>query len=216
MPTNTVLTRPGDLVDEADAGGDLLPTFMAGDIISFAGRPDWYGRISGWFMRTAGEGPTYAVHSAQFLDADRYLELDLVGKIRATAEILRQHQPHDMWQRRGFTVWRCRALTPAQREAVTQQALTYVGGRFGMAKFVTHLLDGLITKARGREVFFFRRLNHDQRYPICSWITAFSYDKALQYRFGVPPECADPDAIDDWVCTHLEEWECVFRLAEYT
>src|SRR4051812_48076429 len=104
MPTNTVLTRPGDLVDQAGAGSDPLPTFMAGDIISFAGRPDWYGRISGWFMRNAGEGPTYAVHTAQFLDADHYLELAIAGKIRATGEILKQHQPLDMWQRRGFAV----------------------------------------------------------------------------------------------------------------
>jgi hypothetical protein len=171
---------------------DPLPEFRAGDIILFAGRDDWYGRLSRWGMRTAGESPTYAVHTAQFIAADRYLELDIVGKLRTTGEILRPRQVHDTWQRRGFEVWRCLVLTGAQQEALTQQALAYLGARFSCAKFLTHLLDGLINKGLGREVFVFRRLNHDQRYPICSWITAFSYDRALHYQFGVPPSVRIP------------------------
>jgi hypothetical protein len=221
MPPSTLLSRPDEETRVAPvapvaAGGDLLPVFLAGDIILFSARDDWYGRLSRWLMRTSGEGPTYAVHTAQFLGPGRYLELDIVGKIRALGALLQQHQAHDLWQRRGFAVWRCLSLTSAQRAAVTRQALAYVGARFGMAKFGTHLLDGLISKARGRDVFFFRRLNHDQRYPICSWITAFSYDRALHYQFGVPPECADPDAIADWLSAHPAEWVCVFRLEDYT
>jgi hypothetical protein len=217
MPTTTVLPRSEDevLVDPAEEGRETLPAFLAGDIVNFAGRNDWYGRLSRWIMRTRGESPTYSVHTAQFLDADQYLEFDITVKIKPTGEILRKHQAHDMWERRGFEVWRCRGLTDAQRQAVTQQALKYLGAKFGFGKVSTHTLDGLLSKLVGREVYFFRRLNHDQRYPICSWITAFSYDRALHYQFGVPPECADPDAIDDWVRTHAEEWECVFRLAAY-
>ncbi len=222
MPTDT-LPPPSiegvgadQVADRVEAGSLSLPEFAPADVVLFAGRRDYYGRLSRWIMRTSGEGPTYAVHTAQFIDAGSYLELDMVGKIRATPEILKKRQSHDLWQRRGLEVWRCRTLTPEQREAVTQQALTYVGAKFGMAKFFTHLLDGLVNKATGKEVFFFRRLNHDQRYPICSWITAFSYDRALHYRFGVEPECADPDEIDDWVSGHPDEWVRVFRLEEYS
>ena len=217
MQTNTLLPDLGGgvLVAQAGGGSAPLPVFLAGDIILFAGRDDWYGRLSRWMMRTTGESPTYAVHTAQFLDAGRYLELSTVGTIKATGEILRQRQAHDTWQRRGFAVWRCRSLTATQRDAVTRQALAYVGARFGWAKFVTNVLDDLITKGGGRDVFFFRRLSHDQRRPLCSWITAFSYDRALHYRFGVPPECADPDQIGDWVSAHPDEWVCVFRLDEY-
>lgn len=209
MPTNALLPTPDGVRH------DKLPQFMAADIILFAGRRDYYGRLSRWLMRTSGEGPTYAVHSAQFLDAGSYLELDIVGKIRTTQEILRKRQSHDLWQRRGFEVWRCRSLTDEQRDAVTRQALTYLGARFGMAKFFTHLLDGLVNKAINRDIYLFRRLNHDQRYPICSWITAFSYDRALHYQFGVPPECADPDEINDWLSEHPDEWVRVFQLEEY-
>jgi hypothetical protein len=183
--------------------------------VLFAGWADWYGRASRWLMRRRGEGPTYAVHTAQFLDPGHYLELAVVGKIRTTKEILKKRQDLDMWKRRGFEVWRNQALSSAQRDAVTQKALTYVGARFGWGMFLTHLLDGLIVKVAGREVFFFRRLNHNTRYPICSWITSFSYDRALHYQFGVPPECADPDQIDDWVRGHPDEWVQVYRLDEY-
>ena len=217
MQTNTLARAQGEAtqVEWAEVGRDRLPEFEAGDIILFAGMGDLYGKVGGWLMRTSGESPTYAVHTAQFLDASRYLEMDFVGKIRATGEILRKRQAHDMWERRGFEVWRCRWLSAEEREMVSQKALYYLGAKFGMAKFLTHLLDSMINKVAGREVFFFRRLNHDQRYPICSWITAFSYDRALNYRFGVPPECADPDEIDDWVNSHPAEWTCVFRLDKY-
>jgi hypothetical protein len=196
-------------------GSDLLPQFQAGDIILFAGRGDFLSNGVRWFERSRGEAPTYAVHSAQFLDPDRYLELALVEKIRATGELLKKRQAHDVWQRRGFEVWRCRSLTPEQREALTEQALAYVGERVAIAKFITHELDGLINKVVRREVFFFRRLNHDQRYPICSWVTAFTYKRVLNYQFGVPPECANPDQIDDWVSAHPDEWARVYRLEEY-
>jgi hypothetical protein len=31
----------------------------------------------------------------------------------------------------------------------------------------------------------------------------------------VPPDCADPDHIHDWVVGHPDEWVQVFRLEEY-
>ncbi len=194
---------------------DQLPAFMAGDVIVFAGQADLYSKFGRWLMRTNGEEPTYSVHTAQFLDANEYIELDLVGKKRPAQDILRKRQKRDMWQRRGFEVWRLVDLTEEQRDALSRYALVYLGTRFGWAKFLTHLFDGLLNKLIGRETFFFRRLNHDQRYPICSWITSFSYDRALHYTFGVPPECADPDEIADWVSTHPGEWTCVYRLTDY-
>lgn len=217
MPVETLLRNPVTVSssEKLVATGDTLPIFMPGDVIVFAGQADLYSKLSRWLMQTRGEEPTYSVHTAQFLDARSYLELDIIGKIRLTEEILRKHQKHDMWQRRGFEVWRLANLTNEERAALNSQALAYLGARFGWAKFVTHLFDGLINKLTGKDLFLFRRLNHDRRYPICSWITSFSYDRALHYTFGVPPECADPDEICDWVSTHPDEWTCVYRLSDY-
>ena len=214
MQTHTARPKPGPVFPLSETGLALeqLPPFLAGDVILFAAQDDLYGKVGRWMMRTRGESPTYAVHTAQFLGPASYIELDLATKIRATREILRKRQKHDLWHRRGFEVWRCRSLTCDERQAVTREALTYLGARFGFAKFLTHFLDCVLNKLFGRDIFLFRKLNHDQRYPVCSWITAFSYDRALHYRFGVPPECADPDAIADWLTSHPNEWTRVFRL----
>ena len=168
-----------------------LPVFFAGDIILFAGKDDLYSRFTRWLMRTSGEGSTYAVHTAQFLDEQRILEMDVVGRIKTVDDILNKRVDFDTWERRGFEVWRAQSLTAGERLAITHQALAYTDVRFGTAKFFMHLLDGLVSKIAHKDLFFFRRLDRNNRYTVCSAITAASYDRALSYRFGVPPECAE-------------------------
>jgi hypothetical protein len=181
------------------------PDFFAGDVIFLASKGDLPGHLGSWIAQSRGEQPTYAVHTAQFLDAGAILEMDFLAEKRDL--------DHLLLSRRGFQVWRLRGLTAEQRQALTRKALVYLGMKFGWAKLVTHVLDGLINKIAGKEIFFFRRLNHRDRYPICSWITAFAYERALHYRFGVPPECADPDQMHDWVKAHPREWTLIFRYA---
>lgn len=192
-----------------------LPAFRAGDIILFAGQRDPYSRVARWMMRLPGEGPTYTVHTAQFISARYILEMDMVARLKTIDDVLHKRKQHDMWQRRGFEVWRCRTLTRAQRLALARQTLAFRNRRFGGLAFLMHLFDGLISKATRRNVLFFRRLNHLDRYPVCSEITAVAYDAALHYQFGVPADCADPDHIYDWVTSHPDEWEQVYCLREY-
>lgn len=180
-------------------------SFLPGDVIFLASKGDLPGHLGKWIAQSRGEPPTYAVHTAQFLDATTILEMDYRAKTRNLSHLLKM--------RRGFEVWRRRGLTAGQRQALTGKALIYLGMKFGWAKLVNHALDGVINKIGRKEVFFFRRLNHSDRYPICSWITAFAYDNALHYSFGVPPECADPDQMHDWVKIHSMEWKLIFRYA---
>jgi len=191
------------------------PQFLAGDVILFAGKGDLYSRVGRWIMQMDGEGPTYAVHTAQFLDARRVLEMDMVARIKTIEDVLHRRNKLDMWERRGFEVWRCERLTARERKAITREALAYVNVKFGMAKFGAHLLDNLIYRIVHRDVRFFRRLDRDNRHPVCSSITASTYDRALHYQFGVPPDCADPDHIHDWVKGHPDEWAQVYCLEEY-
>jgi hypothetical protein len=192
-----------------------IPAFLAGDVICFAGKGDLYSRAGRWLMRMEGEGPTYSVHTAQFLDGRRVLEMDVVARIKTIEDVLNKRNKLDMWERRGFEVWRCRRLTAEQRKALTRQALTYVNVRFGFAKFWAHMMDNLIYRVVHRDVLLFRRLDRNNSVPVCSGITAATYDRALHYHFGVPPDCADPDHIHDWVVGHPDEWVQVFRLEEY-
>lgn len=179
-----------------------IPRFLAGDIIMFAGTGDLYSKVGSWMMRGPGEGPTYAVHMAQFLCSRRVLEMDFRVKIKSLDEVLKKG--------RGFEVWRCRTLSDAERQALTRQALVYTRVRFGMLKFLGHLFDTLISKIVRKDIYLLRPLVYG--YPVCSGVTAIAYEKALGYRFGVPPQCADPDQIHDWVKAHPAEWVRVFRL----
>jgi hypothetical protein len=192
-----------------------LPRFLPGDILLFAAKGEGYGRIAGWILRGNGEGPTYAVHTAQFLDSRRILEMDYVVRVKTIDDILNKRVDINTWERRGFEVWRCRTLSDQQREALTDQALRYINIRFGWIKMFAHLLDGLLHQLLRRDLYVFRQLDPDGSSPVCSGVTAFVYDRALRYRFGVDPECADPDHIHDWIVAHPDEWERVFTLEDY-
>jgi hypothetical protein len=202
------------MISEQSAG--QVPVFYAGDILLFAGKAgDLYTRLGGWIMRSPGESPPYALHAAQFLDQRRVLEMDFVGRVKSLDDILQQRVDLNTWQRRGFEVWRCRTLSAEQREQLTDQALRYINIRFGYLKMIAHLMDGLLTKLTRRDLFIFRKLDPDGSSPVCSGVTAFVYDRALHYRFGVEPECADPDHIHDWLTSHPDEWERIFAVDNY-
>lgn len=219
------------------------PAFLAGDIVLFASTGDAFSNAGRWLMRGPQETPTYAVHTGQFLDARRLLEMDSVARITTFDAVLKRRYWQGplrallppavwaqlegaidrrfgryrrywqgLWKPRGFEVWRCPALTAEQRGALTRAALRYVNVRFGFLKFTGHALDNVISKLLRHDVFVFRHMDPADQRPVCSGITATVYDQVLHYRFGVDPECADPDHIYDWVHAHPGEWVRVFRL----
>jgi len=189
-----------------------IPKFLAGDIILFAGEGDLYSKVGRWMMQVAPEDKTYAVHTAQFISSRKVLELGFWVRIKGVDDVLNRRFRFDPSRRRSFEVWRCRNLTGSERQALTHRALAYLNMRFGFIKFLAHTFDGLISRLARRDVFVLRRV--DNGYPVCSEILATTYDKALHYRFGVPPECADPDHIHDWVANHPDEWVRIFCLEE--
>jgi protein-S-isoprenylcysteine O-methyltransferase Ste14 len=226
---------------EPDAQADT-PAFLAGDIVLFATTGDLFSNLSRWLMRGRHEGPTYAVHTGQFLDSQRVLEMaGMVGVAGFDTVLNRRYWQGPfrglcppaawaqlytvlsrrfgrggrtwkaLWKARGFEVWRPTRLTAEEREALTREGLKYVDVRFGFAKLLAHTLDDLICKLLHRDVFLFRHIDPEDRHPVCSGVTAAVYDRALHYRFGVDPECVDPDQIHDWVRSHPDEWVCVFR-----
>ena len=92
---------------------------------------------------------------------------------------------------------------------IAEYARGYVGRGYGWGKLVAHLADWLIGGA-----YVFRRLAGSQRYPICSWVAAWSYEE-VGVEFGVPPGDADPDDIWRWGSTHPREFLVVSGISKW-
>ena len=94
--------------------------------------------------------------------------------------------------------------------AIVAKANGYVGRQYGWTKIVTHLLDWGLKGA-----YVFRRLTHDDDYPICSWLVAHAY-LAADMTFGVPAGAANPDDIWDYVVANTDEFTQVRDLIPLT
>ena len=138
------------------------------------------------FTRTAGEKRTMVNHVGVMVD-----QTNLVEALQTTMK-------HDLRSRYAgsakaqIAIYRWIGLTDDQRAAVATKAVSYVGRKYGWLKILAHGLDRIIG---GRN--FFRWLAREDKYPICSWVVAYSY-RVIGKDFGVPPNAADPDHIWDY------------------
>ena len=113
--------------------------------------------------------------------------------------------------RTAVAVYRPLDLTETEIRSVVDKALEYEGRRYGYRKIVAHFLDWALQGA-----YFFRRLTNDDRYPICSWVIAYAFERARPRFFGIDPGAADPDDLWDWVTEHPQSWKRVRALEPLT
>lgn len=173
--------------------------FLPGDIICEHGG-GLLARAIRWAERAPGETPVYANHTAICTSQTDVTEALWTVTTRPASVALAgvAHQ-----------VWRNTELTNAQRGAVAGQALCYAGRGYGAGKLLLHLGDALLTKATGREVYAFRRMAGLDRYPICSWLVAEAYGKALGIQFGLPAAEASPDDIWRYMAARPARWALI-------
>jgi hypothetical protein len=169
-------------------------------------RHDWVlGPAIAWITQGYGDEPTFATHVAGFVtDIDIVEALATVKRNPARRYVYTEHE-----------VWRCCLLSEEHKLRIAAKANDYLGRKYGFSKILTHALDGLLVKVFKRELFVFRKLNHVQRYPICSWIWAFAYEK-MGFGFGVPANYITPDDMHDWVVEGGEDgsWMQLPKLSE--
>jgi len=170
--------------------------FLPGDVV-LTKTKRWYGWLIRWGTQHTGEEKTCVNHAGTGENAVYYIEA-LWETVRTPWATL-LYDPPDARE-----VWRHIGLTDDQRQAIAAEASSYVGRKYGWWKIGLHGIDGILGKVFCTDIYLFRRLSFSDRYPICSWETAFSYDRAIGYRFGVEPERATPDDIHDWVADHPE------------
>ena len=175
---------------------DLRP----GDIVCERS-PGWLGAAVRWFTKGPHEAPTRVNHVGLSMDSDRMIEA--LWRVRLTR--IKPGPNIEVW--RNVEMWQSYGVTLAMI------AMRYLGRRYGVLKILAHAVDALMTKTLGREVYLARRLCRMDRYPICSWVVAYTY-QAMQlpgrYAFGVPPNMASPDDIHDYV-TASNEWKMVYQ-----
>lgn len=186
--------------------------FCPGDLLLFHGSA-WVSSAIRWATQAKGEVETYANHVGGIgyggrVDGDA---TDIEALWTAVEHPLSDDQG------REFQAWRLmeihedgkpvRTITTPDRLLLATTARAYLGRKYGAFKIGLHLGDALLAKVFGGSPYLFRRLALMDDYPICSWLWAHAYDKALGYRFGVDPDAAAPDDMHDWCLAHPEEWE---------
>lgn len=166
---------------------------QAGDIICFSG-PSLLSRAIRWLQRSAGEPPSKASHVG-IMVADGLL-----------CEALSRVVVHPLVPRIQATVasgglvsaWRPLGLDAHALSMVVAKALEYEGRRYGWWKLFPHALDNKLFRGK----YVVRRLLRLPRYPICSWLAAYSFEEVRLNFFGVPPWAAQPDDILDFILAH--------------
>jgi len=180
------------------------------------------GRLIRFFTRRIGESKSRVNHIGQVVHGGT-LETAIVVEALSPRVV---HRP--LWDGYGCksapdaTIFRPLNLTDEDIAVITRTAESYVGRRYGYLKLGTNLLDWVATNIRAaipigerRDVYLFRRLTHDDNYPMCSWITSHSYAKRGK-DFGVKAGAATPDDIWDFCLSHPEKYAVIVPLGSLT
>jgi hypothetical protein len=176
-----------------------------GDIIVFHGTA-LISRLVRFFSTTGGEHATRVNHIAVAATTDEIHQVQII-------EALTHVDLHGLWEQYAgkgdrIAIFRKRNLTDAEAVAIVKKAATYIGDSYGYLKIVMHLLDWCIG---GR--YFFRRLTHNDKFPICSWVVAAAYSEIGEH-FDCEVAQAEPDDIWDYCLSHMDKYEMILPLVQ--
>lgn len=165
--------------------------------------------ILSWLIRICSRGPferKTMVNHVGIVVEEGTLQTCVV------VEALSKVKKHKLWKRYGppnddsVAIFRPTNLTKEEIDEIVNYAEKQVGRKYGYLKIVAHLLDWFFFG-----IYFFRRFTNSSKYPICSWLVAYSFSEVGKY-FNVAPGAAEPDDIWDFVTTHKDKYTEVHRL----
>jgi hypothetical protein len=176
-----------------------------GDLLLTRGS-SWIGRAIRAFETQPREGQTFANHVGVVVEGG---SVDTAVIVEALWTV--ERHPLAVYKGSGdwISVARMPRITLKEQQTLADKAAEYVGRKYGWLKIGAHAGDRLIerlTFGLWKNPRVFRAFALIDKYPICSWVVAFAYD-AIGVRFGVEPNAADPDDIDDF--QNLMAWETV-------
>lgn len=182
-----------------------MSKFKAADLV-FCGVPEGEPSLILPLQQMPGEEPSYANHVGGFVDGENVVEA-----------LLKVRHHHISFVKPPYQVWRYMPATDLVREYIAEEALSYVGNVYGWWKLLAHAGDwaltwGLHMLTKGwwtKELFMIRRLFFLDKRPICSWVWAQAYARAINYSFGTAdPRWTTPDQMHDHVI-NSDHWEMV-------
>ncbi len=175
-----------------------------GDVLVTRGR-GLLAKAIRFFTRRIGESRTKVNHVGVIVQGG---PLEEVWVVEALWKVVRRRLV-DGYGAEGSSdvgIFRATNLTDEEIRTIVDAANGYVGRRYGVLKLVTHLADWVLQGA-----YVFRRLTNSDRYPICSWLVACSFEKAGK-TFGVAPGAASPDDIWDFCTRETDKYVKVLEL----
>ena len=184
------------------------PQLLPGDVVCVKGKKSKISFLIRVMSTLRGEPPTVANHVAMMMD-----DHVLVEAIHpcVTERLLLYH--YGQWpERYEVALFRRNDWTAMLGAKLRWAAQHYLGKRYSIGKLVCHAVDWFLTQAwwlfgGHGEAYLARRLTGD-RYPICSWLVAWIYERAGR-GFITPPAKAQPDDIWD-ECMSDPAWRVVF------
>lgn len=162
---------------------------LPGDVVMFEGT-GFFGKNIQVATTTGNEKRSKYSHVG-IGDNDGYV-------IEALSTVKRNRIDKRMKGNRSIVVYRNIGLISEQRNVIRDYAKSQIGRKYGWWKIGLHLGDYWLSKMFRKDMFFFRKLQFSERYPICSWLVAHAYDE-IGMRFGINPKYAQPDDIADWI-----------------
>ena len=90
-------------------------------------------------------------------------------------------------------------MTDDERLKIKACLYDYENRTYGWSKILLQGLDGTLGKVFWCDIHLFRKLGSMDKYPICNWVVAFAYFKAIGYEFGCHPKETCPDSMHDHV-----------------
>jgi len=175
-----------------------------GDVLVTRGR-GLLSRAIRFFTRRIGESRTKVNHVGVIVEGG---PLEEAWVVEALWKVVRRPLV-DGYGAEGSSevgIFRPTNLSDEGIRMVVDAANGYVGRRYGVLKLVTHLADWVL-----QGTYVFRRLTNSDRYPICSWVVACSFEKAGR-TFGVAPGAASPDDIWDFCTRETDKYVEVLEL----
>ena len=185
----------------------MRPTLLQPSDLFFTCGDSKVSKAIRWFTRDKGEPKTKTNHTGGVSDGGTLSQAEIIEAVSTvqSGPLMQRYGPP---KKDRFAAYRYIPMTADQQATVVRTAKGYEGRKYGYHRIAANVLDFGLSRTRGKNVYFFRRLAGMADYPICSWLMAYSFEKA-GISFGVPTDAATPDDIWDWVTGHPELWLCV-------